>query len=210
MKPGSLLQNDTQSKGTWCTSKAGATRCEEKSFLKEGLHEAERGKEEALNTAEGVRWRCWVSCRIFRWQSPLEGCLSGTAAPLSLASISFVPLSSAPPSARTICSILMIMSDFSWLSPWNHWEHFSWLSWSRSHVVNWNSSGKRNKIAAFSCCLFGCVGSSLQPWLYHHSQTCQWMRTCPRVAKWIFCSNTEENRAKGSSASLGSFTNTPG
>lgn len=28
---------------------------------------------------------------------------------------------SVPPSASIICSILMIMSFFSWLSPWNHW-----------------------------------------------------------------------------------------
>lgn len=58
------------------------------------------------------RWRCWVSCRIFRWQSPLEGWLKGTAAPLSLAATSFVSLSPAPPPAAAICSILMIMSAF--------------------------------------------------------------------------------------------------
>lgn len=155
----------------------------------------ERGKEEALKTAEVVRWRCYMDWKNIQMTVTVpEWWLSVTAVPLSLPAIWFVP--SPTPLVSSISSIMMIMLAFD-LTISKITDNISLDFTDQDLIVNWNSTGKRNKkkpnqfsesqLLHFSSGLFWFVSCFLAVlcFIIVHRCASEFGRYV-KVAKWIF------------------------
>lgn len=127
-------------------------------------------------------------------------------------------VSSPAPSVSSVSSIMMVMLAFE-LTMYEITDNISLDFTDQDLIVNWNSTGKRNKkppwvqwepIAAFfKLLVLICQLLPCSPLLYHCSQMCQWIWEICKSCKVNFCSKTEEKRTKGSFKSLSSFRHMP-